>query len=274
MKPLPLLTARVAAFLLCLIFAVAGRSAENRPPQSANSVLTPNAETFLIADGKIAGVMLDGKPATATLRNIVDELGRRFPDANITLSPGLEGITIQNLKLRVTRSPGALDHALHALSEASGRRFVTRPFGANEVLIYPLEAATTRRKAEVFNLSHFLGAGRAWRLSVDIRRLEAELAVHRKKFTEEHPSVVALGTELDILKLKLAREQGLPKNESDDLLEHISKTVLTTLLLLNPDEKPPEFQFHRGSNLLVVVGTEDAADVTRKVIAALEKEPR
>jgi hypothetical protein len=46
-----------------------------------------------------------------------------------------------------------------------------------------------------------------------------------------------------------------------------------TLARLRPGEKLPEFQFHPGSNLLIVIGSPASVDVTRKVIAALERNP-
>jgi hypothetical protein len=55
------------------------------------------------------------------------------------------------------------------------------------------------------------------------------------------------------------------------VIEQIEQAVTATLQLLNTPELQPQMQFHPGTNLLIVVGSEEAIDVARKVVAALEK---
>jgi hypothetical protein len=47
--------------------------------------------------------------------------------------------------------------------------------------------------------------------------------------------------------------------------------VLDTLQHLKSGQKKPTMQFHPGASLLVVVGGDEAIEVTRKVVAALER---
>jgi hypothetical protein len=75
----------------------------------------------------------------------------------------------------------------------------------------------------------------------------------------------------EIAALKEQLEQDPSDEEINKLLAQISEMVTEALNKLQPDAKPPEFQFHKGTDLLVVIGSASAVDITRKVVAALEQ---
>ncbi|MEO5960779.1 MAG: secretin N-terminal domain-containing protein, partial [Opitutaceae bacterium] len=79
------------------------------------------------------------------------------------------------------------------------------------------------------------------------------------------------------LRYALAEEQlalaSKPRTKPGELVENIEKILGWTLVSLNRNQDRPVVQFHPGSNLLIVTGTDTAVDLTRKVIAALERNP-
>lgn len=63
----------------------------------------------------------------------------------------------------------------------------------------------------------------------------------------------------------------------DEQLNDIQQIILETLVRLKQGnltkEENPDFRFHRGTGLFIVIGTPTAIDVTRKVVNALPGQP-
>jgi len=54
------------------------------------------------------------------------------------------------------------------------------------------------------------------------------------------------------------------------MLEQLKMIIMDTISALHSNTaEQPDFQFHRGANLLVIIGSRDAVDVARKVVSAL-----
>src|SRR5215212_3354961 len=83
--------------LIVLALNVAGWSAEkNTPPQSDGPRST--GDELIIANGNFK-TGERSSPATATMRNLVASILRRYPEANITLV-GAEDILVENATIR------------------------------------------------------------------------------------------------------------------------------------------------------------------------------
>jgi hypothetical protein len=233
---------------------------------------TPGSEIKIVS-GKIIGASKAGQPVPATLSNVVDILREYYREASITVV-GVDDVLIDNVTLRIAPRTAyrgsALRIALAALAEASGRKFRVQDFSDQDFMLSADRSPTGRRTAEVFNLGHLLSNHQGKHLDRQIRDTETALTAVRKVMTNDHPRVADMTTQLEILKAHKA--QAAPPLDSKKVIEQIMDTVAVTLGLLKSGEKQPEFQFHPGTNLLIVVGGDDAIEVTRKVVAALEKE--
>lgn len=276
---------------LCLASAVcSGIFLSSLPLSAADNVpkIEPGSVTsvrrFVIANG----VLPDKKPAT--VRNVVDSLSSNYSEANITVV-GVENVLIENLTIQLAKTfrpagvpPGTnlasadlihqsmpLEGVLEAVAEASGRKIRVRPYGPNAFMLSPVDAAPAGKSTEVFNLS-ILKRGRI-NASIQDKILEAdrELAVLRASYGEKHPMTLEATARIDALRAQLASvAPGAP--DSSKLIEDIRDAV-SSFLALKSGEAPPEFKFHAGTNLLIVVGSEQGIDAAKKVIAALEKTP-
>lgn len=236
---------------------------------------TPSAATgreLKIVGGKIVDTSKNGPAVPATLSNVVGILSENYPDASITVV-GVDDVVIDTLTLRIAprtaRRTGALRIALAALVEASGRRVRVQDFGEQDFVLAADRSPIGRRTADVFNLGPLLSNNQARHLERQLQETETSLAAIRKVMGNDHPRVVDLNTQIEILKASRA-QMGTPP-DSTKVIEQIKQTVDVTLHILKSAEKPPEFQFHAGANLLIVVGGDEAIEVTRKVVAALEK---
>ena len=179
----------------------------------------------------------------ATLANIIDVLRDLHADANIAMSPELANIQIPDLKLRAT----SLDEELEALRVASGNQFIwTKPGAAPVGAIDPTTglpvAAVPASEFTLYSLvpAEFGGPGP----------------------TKRNMEVFNLGSYL------------IHEDDAKSSVEQIEKIILNTLSQLKqkgltPDENP-DFQFHAGANLLIVIGRQDALEVARKVVSALQ----
>lgn len=285
---LPLLFTFVSALFLAGQPATrAEEPAAPAPPSTPARARTDSDEPLVIANGKFTR---DGQSKPATVKNLVELVRLRYPDANIT-AVGVDDIVIDQLTLHWARYRDApslgeismrvnppLKAVLTTLSAAAGRKFVPTMFSEKDVLLEVPEGlrGSSGSVVEVFNLSPFLtrGSRRTANVEEQLRNLQLELAVLSKRYADKHPSVVDLTNRIDLVKAQIA-ELGRSKAEvnqaASDLLGQIDQVVRSTLARQKAGEKPPEFQFHSGSNLLVVTGSDSAVNVTRKVIAALEK---
>jgi hypothetical protein len=255
------------------------------PPAPAPAKLIGD-EPLVIANGKFTR---DGKGMPATVKNLMELIRLRYPDANITVV-GVDDIGIENLTLHWARYRDAapagevarrvnppLKAVLTTLSAASGHKFVADMFSEKDVLLEAPEGLRQKSGVitEVFNLSPLLtpDASRVAELTAKLRDMQSQLAVLKTRYAEKHPAVVDLNERIE---LATRERKGLTRSSQEvvdaasKVIEDIQQTVLSTLRLQELDETQPQFRFHTGGNLLVVVGSEAALDITRKVVAALE----
>jgi hypothetical protein len=170
--------------------------------------------------------------------------------------------------------PPPLNLVLKALSEASGRKFrVSDPEDAQTFLLFKDDdpGRLGPRVVDVVYIGRLLGNGLS---KTSIEEKLNELQTRMSSLDERNPDYKSqkqyLSAEADVLKKQL--EQANPSDEEiNKLLGQISEIVTEAVTKLQPDAKPPEFRFHRGTNLLVVIGPGAAVDITRKVVAALEQ---
>jgi hypothetical protein len=240
----------------------------------------PNNKPLVISQG----VIQDGRNTPATVQNLVGLIREIYRGTNVTVL-GVDDVVVGDLTLQWQghRAPVTgewvnpeLNGVLTTLCLASGRKFMVTSFGPNDFLLRVPEnddeGPSARRTTEVFNLSSLTKQNyRRAGLEQEIRSIEVELVVLRTRYGDKHPRVVELTDRLDVYKAQLAQPaSGAP--DPIKLIEQIQEIVRSTLEQKSIKQLP-EFKYHSGSNLLVVVGNGEAIDLTRKVIAALEKTP-
>lgn len=233
------------------------------------SAAAQTADTLSIVDGKIAGTGRQHAGSPATVRTVVDLLRGFYADAAITLI-GVDDIVIDRLSLRLAPRSSSLHSALTALAEASGQ-FAVRAFGEKDFVLTADRFAPSRRQVEVFNLTPLLVTSRGTQLELQIREIESRLAATRKVMGHDNPGVAQMNTEIEVLKAQ--RGNIPPPVKTTKLLAEIEQAVQLTLQMLGSNEKSPEFSYHPGSNLLIVVGGDKAIEVTRKIVDAIAKAP-
>ena len=231
------------------------------PPPAASTSRTPPGEQLVITKGVFSR---NGESVPATVRNLVDLVQQHYPDATITLV-GVDDIVIENLTLPLRRvrkldeptsaKAQSVLSILTAFSWASGPKFIVQAFGENDFTLWT-GAAPNRQLTEVFNLGILIKPNRGNLFTEDaLRRLEA----------------AGIGKEeAEVIKLT---QSAAPPPSPEKLIAQIQDAVATTLGV-SSRAPLPEFKYHAGTNLLIVVGTEPAIDAARKVIAALEKTPQ
>ena len=185
----------------------------------------------------------------------------------------------------------AVNAVLTALVEATDNRaFSVSHLGENQFLLARprSELARATRNVEVFNLKLYLeGPGERAMLEADLheRELQLELIESQRDRIKAAVSTGSMSTEeLKVVesqraqakeRMQLAAKQLLRarpnKEETARRLDQLFQVVQSTLAKLDPDEKMPEFEYHAGTHLLIVIGSDPAIAVTRKVVAALEK---
>jgi len=267
-----------ALFLAGLPVAPAQEAAA--PSRTAARDYDLGDEPLVIANGKFTR---DGQTRAATVKNLVDVVRQRYPDANIT-AVGVDDIVIDQLTLQWARYRDPVDGrrlnpplkaVLTTLAAASGRKFVATAFSEKDVLLEVPEGLREKSGlvTEVFNLSPYLTAGshQIANLEKQVRDMQLEMAVLQKRYADKHPTVLGLKDRLEETKAQLAQSMKDVDQKASDLVEQIDHVVRQTLARQQTREQPPDFQFHRGSNLLVITGSDNAVNLTRKVIAALEK---
>jgi hypothetical protein len=237
----------------------------------------PDASTTIeIVNGKISGVTENGKPVPATLRNVVQHLlqiTKRQSYVAVTFV-GVEDLLIDKLTLQIASRPESLDIALAALGEASGRKFRAQRFGDMDIMLVSDPQGGPARSAEVFNLSRLLDNDELKVLDRQLEEAIHEFGAFQKNLGDQDGRVTVLKSRMEMIEAQRRKAAAKPVPKSDKLINQIQETVAMTLDRLKSGEKWPEFQFHPGTNLLVVIGSPDAIDITRKVVAALEKTPQ
>jgi len=217
---------------------------KNLEPPAATTASNPAGYELQIVDGQL---IRPGGKVEATLPNVVDALRDQHTEANISLAPGLAQVKVGDLKLRAAR----LEEELEAVRVASGDKFEvqspgpqapidpntglpTKPNSGLFVLRQSRPTPQTQRIVEAFNIGPYL-----------------EWLGHR-------PNPAA---------------RPAPEDEA---LEEIIKVLHDTISDLQQDAEAidqPKMQYHRGSTLLVVIGTVDSVEVARKIISALPGMP-
>lgn len=221
----------------------------------------------------------DGQRTPATLRRVVDLIAPAYRKLTVRMV-GAENVVIQDVTLRLPRRDivdgKTVEPSLHslfaALRAASGNRFQVQAFSEQDFLLSLGDGQHVQpgRSTEVFKLGAMLGGSPGNpAIQADIDHVEAERAVFAKRHGEKHPKMAELNDRIDVLKAIQARSAA-PRTEPAKLIAQIQDVVRITLETLNPGQQQPEFKFHAGTGLLVVIGTEEAINVTRKVVAALQ----
>jgi hypothetical protein len=278
MKSIPRLLRHSAALgVALLVLASASAQPAPTPTPVSNTDSTDDAR-LIISNGLVA--VPGGKPVRATLRNVIDVVHRRYPETNITLV-GVDDVMVENLQLewrKTSREPGDIQRdpplvgVLAAIAAAANSPVAVQDFELKNFLLRRVEPQNdTARRVEVFNLSRLLGVSSAASLEEGLQFLTQQRDRLKEKYADKHPQVVDIEKRIEELQRQLASAAQPGKTNVNELLAQITQVVQDTLRTLNPDEKPPEFKFHPGSNVLVVIGSEQAVDVTRKVLAALDR---
>jgi hypothetical protein len=216
-----------------------------------------------IVDGAIthATGVREGAKMEATLGNVIDAMRQRYPDANIVTAPGLARLRVSDLKLRTKR----IWEELEAIRVASGGRFVwsgpgSPAFGAPgapDVGRFLAEASSDQARqikdAGLFTLHEFVTPDRE-------RTIEAfNIGPYLQHGGDDQET-------------SAKPEPGYKPNQEtrDKRLAEVEKIINQTVAALHDrGVEGPEYQFHNGANLLIVIGSQEAVGVARKIISAL-----
>jgi hypothetical protein len=269
-------------------------------PTSARAAETPDAGAakasprLIISHGVFTDT--DGQPVPATLKNLGDLIMHRYPPTSINLV-GVENVVVDDVTLqwppyRHDSVQNAVDAVLFAFAEATKhQKFAVAKMGQGIFVLTSPEADFARqtpRRIEVFNLKLYLeGHGNSAELEAAVREAEMSLQLE-KKVIERITRDVAHGErpaqEQDLFKSKIAADQDrlqlltqqlsrkkLSNEETSKRIDQLLQVVNDTLQKLSPGAKMPDYEYHSGTYLLIVIGSDTALDVTRKVVNALEK---
>jgi hypothetical protein len=275
------------ALLFVASFSFALRSARSGEAASAGASMT-------ISRGLIAGVSANGQPVRATVGNLAAEIMRRYPSVTINVV-GVEDVVVDDVTVRWPRALDDAFHAVHAVLETLARanepqKFTVADLAGNQFILgRPRNPeGPSGRTIEVFNLKLYLeGGADPADLKAAVQQCQLRLDSLQKRFPEMKsrvdtgnlPSIQlselknAISEEdarLGMLMQKLKRATPT-KEEISKRIDDLQRVVASTLEKFNPDEKMPEFEYHAGTHLLIVIGSATAIDVTRKVVSAVEK---
>jgi hypothetical protein len=188
----------------------------------------------------------------ATIKNVVDLLREQYPDANFVMSPAVGDYSLTELKLRSSSVVGALE-ALSVASESFLRWRVmappsaldpatglpkspAAPTGENGQILYVLEVERNSApkqanlQVEAFNISNYLGGGSDE--DQERRMAQIEKMVH-------------------------------------ETVDQYSEIVRQALNNRTKAMSAPSIRFHRGANLVIIIGEPEGVAVAAKVIGAL-----
>jgi hypothetical protein len=238
-------------------------NAADKPPSDPNkpvAIAGAKPAGYDLAISKEVFVWAGGK-LEPTLGNVVDALREVYPSANLVMAPGLPTLRISDLKLRA----GNLWEYLEAIRVASGAKFdwmgpgspgpnlppgLSAP-GVDPTTGQPIPAVPTESNTGLFILREPMPTEETTR-TVEAFNIGSYLQWLRDK--------------QDPKEAQDRREQEVAK--SLDELEQIVRVTLESLKQGSVVEMP-SFRFHRGANLLIIVGTRNAVEVARKVVTAL-----
>ncbi len=196
-----------------------------------------------ITNGKFT---YDGKERPATMANIADAVREMYPGSNFALAPGVQKLTIEDLKLRTPR----VDEVLEALRVASGNQFTWR-YGRSEAI----DPATGLPANSADN---------------SLIVLEPDRATSQEEAPRRMVEVFNLRPFLQQLSTTKPDDKEVAKTleELRSIIERTS-TVLSEGKSRDRAMYEYDFQYHPGARLLVVVGSPELVEVARKVINAV-----
>jgi hypothetical protein len=207
-----------------------------------------------IANGEI---LSDGEQKEATLENVLDVLRNWHEDVNIVVASEVPKVKVGNLKLRAAN----IEQELEALRVACGQRFVwNRAFsGGGPGAVDPVTGFPTPAM-ESGSALYILGPAPASKsgLRVEAFNLTGYLSEGGGKVDED---VVA--TKIDELERMV--------DETIQIYRHIQEDAY------GPDPSPRaglNIRFHRGANLLVLIGDPADIEIAGKLIGALPRVQR
>lgn len=251
----------VQSLVLSSALTVALLASSAQAGEKAKAAVDTSGYDLVIAEGQL----VNGPKGTveATLANVADALREIHPGANLVLSPGLSKVRLADLKLRGSKLPDELE----ALRIASGEKFdwvgpgSPGPNMASPSAIDPatgLPQAGADPNVGLFILREPMPTPQTHRM-VEAFNLDPYLEWLRSKQDPKGPA-------------QSGRDDQIQKS-----LEDIQTIVIETIDKLRQDRASsgdmPNFQFHRGANLLIVIGTTEAVDVARRIVMALPRAP-
>ena len=259
MKPLPRLSS-LLVLLLTLGLPLA-------PAQDA--MLPPGP--LVIAEGKVKH---DGRSEPATLANIVGLLRALHPRTNINIV-GNQDLLVGDLVLKWGTAPtmDQLRGTLAAIAAASEGKIEVRDFGERDFLLRTTPNSGDSTAVEVFNLDPLLSRGvPVVALEHRLREAELQFAIADKTWPagDKEAGLKQIGGETSVLRAKIADAQKAAESAAP-VVRRIQEVVEMTLALRKLNEKSPQFSYHPGANLLIVTGSQNAIEVTRKVLGAMRE---
>jgi hypothetical protein len=258
------------AIILASMVGFAADQPDATKPHLTRGESNPEGYGLEIIDGALVRAGAKGGKLEATLANVVEALRERYTKANIVFPPGLGSLNISDVKLRA----GSLWEELEAIRVASGSRFEW--MGPNS----PFFSAQT----PFVSMPNTGAIDPSTGLPLDPNRVNNSglFVLREMSLTSENERVVEafnLGPYLEWFRNTQSQESN--KTLVEKLIEEsvvkvqgmISDTINTLKQgRLTPADQP-SFQFHRGANLLIVIGAREAVEVARKVITALPGRP-
>ena len=218
-----------------------------------------------IKDGRL--LSLDGgKGLEANLGNVVDSLRDRYTGSNIVLAPGLAVIEISDLKLRASR----LAEELEAIRVASGMRFDwTGPGRAPK----RSDGQLSKGQGPEDFVDPITGVSQSDPVSTSSDGL---YIIREAEATPDSALIVDafnIGAYLRWLRAKQNPDKATRDHEKEveESLSKLEGIVAEALVSLSDGRTvaAPRFQFHLGTNLLIVTGSRETVEVVRRIVDAL-----
>lgn len=198
----------------------------------------------------------NGEQTDATLENVIDVLRDRHPNANIIVAPDVPRITVGNLKLRASN----LEQELEALRIASGERFQwsgppgpqvdllnlspdpAMPIQDHDQLLYVLRAAPEMGPGQLLVEAFSLGG------------YFASLA----QSGDEKKNQMLIEEKIQELE-RMVNETVAIYRELDEEMHGRAASCKASV----------HMRFHRGANLVILIGDPRSIEIAAKVIGAL-----
>jgi len=257
-----LLATHVTVICACVLLGLPATSSAQQTAATAGRPPANGGFDTVIADGLLTR---NGEPIEATLENVVDLLRDRHPEANIVLAPDVPPVLIENLKIRATDLPMELE----ALRIASGERFMWSPasgsimtdpatglpFMHDPVTGLPVDLPARDRDQLLYVLRAAPAA--AAQLRVEAFSLDGYFA--------SLPKADDPGQKEGLIREKIGELETMV-DETAAIYHEISKDVYGR----GPSYKQTlNLRFHRGANLVILIGDPESVEVAAKVIGAL-----